>query len=265
MIVAIGSLQRAANGIIRSGDYSTADAPEDFIAYQPLSPDYPVVVLSGSGSERAARATRWAIEQFEPEAIVSFGFCEATKDLPRPGDIVIASRVINLPGTPFEWSAVDETNSLGPDRTLLLAARTAVEIAGLDYHHGTVVTVSKVATTPGIKSWLGETVNTTAADTESFAVASAAHEAGVAWAVVASVLDDRDFDVPSIIDRVGAGPNERGILAYIRYVSNSPLDLPALMRLGRLSTRASTSLGAFMTAFIDARAALIESQPASKS
>ena len=265
MIVAIASLQRAATGIIRSGDYSPVDAPEDFIAYEPSSPGYPVVVLSGSGSERAARATRWAIEQFSPEAVISFGFCGATKDLPRSGDIVIAARVMDLPGTPFEWSVVDETNSLGPDRTLLLAARTAVEVAGLDYHHGTVVTISKVATTPGTKSWLGETVNATAADTESFAVAFAAHESGIPWAVVGSVLDDRDFDAPSIIDRVGTGPNERGMLAYIRHVSNAPLDLPALMRLGRSSTRASSSLAAFMAAFMEARSALIEPQPASEN
>jgi adenosylhomocysteine nucleosidase len=255
MIVAIGSIQREAIGIIRAGSYGTVEAPEDFVAYTPNSDKFPTIVLSGSGSERAARATRWAIEEFSPTAVIEFGFCGATQDHARSGDIVIAARVIDLPGTPFEWSIVDETNSLGPDRTMLLAARTAVEIAGLDYHHGTLVTVSKVATTSGTKRWLGDAISATAVDTEAHAVAAAATKAGVPWAVVSAVLDDRDFNAPSIVDRLGSGPNERGMTAYIRHVSRKPLDLPALMQLGKASTRAGASLTTFMTAFMEALAA----------
>jgi len=256
MIVAIGSLLREANGIIRSHNYGPVHAPEDFIVQQPSSDEFPVIVLSGSGTERAARATKWAIEKFEPDAIISFGFCSATKDHARSGDIVIAARVVHLPGTPFEWSNTADTNSLGPDRTSLLAARTAVEVSGLDFHHGTLVTLTKPATTSGTKHWLGETVDATAVDTEAHAVASVASEVGVPWAAVASVLDDRDFETPKVVDRIGSGPNERGITAYIKHVSKKPLDLPALMRLGRSSTRASASLTTFMAAFMETYAAL---------
>ncbi len=256
MIVALGSLQREAAGIIRAGNYTAVDAPEDFIAYRPESPDSPAIVLSGSGSERAARATKWAIDEFDPEAIISFGFCSAAKDLERPGDIVIATRVVDLPGTPFEWSISDDTDSLAPDKSLLLASRTAVEVSGLDFHQGTVVTVSKLAITSGSKRWLGEALNATAIDTEAHIIAVVASEFGLPWAVVCSVLDDRDFDSPEIIDRVGTGPNERGVTAYIRHLSNAPRDLPAIIRLGRSSTRASASLTTFMAAFMEAHEAL---------
>jgi len=257
MIVAIGSLQREAIGIIRSGDYEPVeDVPEDFIALRPVSENLPAIVLSGSGSERAARATRWAIEEFAPEAIISFGFCGATKQYSKSGDIILAARVVDLPGTPFEWSIVDDTNSLDPDRTMLLAARTAVEVAGLDYHHGTIVTVSQTATTSGTKRWLGEAINATAVDTEAHVVASIATEVGIPWTVIASVLDDQDFDAPKIINRIGFGPNERGLMAYLKHVANTPLDLPPLMRLGKSSTRASASLTVFMSAFMTAHAAL---------
>ncbi|MBT3995848.1 MAG: hypothetical protein HOF01_08620 [Chloroflexi bacterium] len=263
MIVAIGSLRREAAGIIRSGEYTAIEAPEDFVAYRSESEEYPAIVLSGSGSDRAARAAKWAIEEFSPEAIVSFGFCGATKNYARSGDIVIAARVLDLPGSPFEWSIVDDTNSMGPDRTMLLAARTAVEISGLDFHHGTIVTISKVATTSGAKKWLGEAVNATAAVTSAHAVAATASAAGIPWGVVASVLDDRDSDSPAVVDRLGSGPNERGITAYIKHVSNTPQDLPALMRLGRSSTRASASLTTFITAFMQAQTALTKAeQPA---
>lgn len=265
MIVAIGSLYREAVGIIRSGDYTVVEAPEDFIAHRPvLSPTpgdngssrMPAVVLSGSGTDRAARATAWAIEEFSPEAIVSFGFGGATRDHEQPGDIVIGARVINLSGTPFEWSIIDTPESLGPDRTLRLAARTAVEVTGLDYHHGTIVTVSAVPRTSGMKRWLGEAINATAVDTETHAVADTAARAGVPWVSVLSILDDRDFELPTIIDRVGSGPRQRGTIAYVRYLSGSPLNLASLIRLGRASKRASASLTTFMAAFMEAHSTL---------
>ena len=257
MIVALGSLHREADGILRSGDYTEVDAPEDFLAYRPSfisgsAGALPVVVLSGSGSERATRAAKWAIEKFAPDAIIAFGFCSATRNLELSGDIVIAAQVVGLPGTPFEWQLVDDIDSLGPDRSLLLAARTAVEVAGLDHHHGTIVTVSKFTTTAGAKQWLGEAINCNAVDTEAHSFATVANDARVPWTVVKSVLDDRDFNVPPIADRIGSGPYERGVFAYIKHVSKAPRDLPALMKLSRSSTAASTTLRIFMTAFMDA-------------
>ena len=267
MIVALGSLHREAVGIIRSGNYITVEAPEDFIAYRPDSPGgsdnpevkripAPTVVLSGSGTERAGRATRWAIEKFAPEAIISFGFCGATRNHEQSGDIVIAASVVDLPGTPFELSMVDTTESLGPDRTLRLAARTAVEMAGLDYHHGTVVTVSKIAKTSGMKHWLGESMNAAAVDTETHAVAAAASQAGIPWVSVLSVLDAWDFNLPAFVDRVDSGPRRRRATAYVNYLFRHPLNLSSLLKLGRASKRASASLTIFMAAFTEAHAAL---------
>ena len=265
MIVAIGSIRREAAGIIRSGNYTAIEAPEDFVAYRPESEEYPTIVLSGSGSERAARATKWAIEKFSPEAIVSFGFCAATKNYARSGDIVIAARVIDLPGSPLEWSIVDDLNSLRPDRTMLLASRTAVEISGLDFHHGTIATIAKVATTSGAKKWIGEATNATAADTVAHTIAAMASAAHIPWAVVCSVFDDCDFNSPTVLDRISSGPNGRGNMAYIKHVSNTPQDLPALMRLGRSATRANTSLNMFIKAFIKAYTALTKAQQTAAS
>jgi adenosylhomocysteine nucleosidase len=265
MIVALGSLQREAVGIIRSGNYVAIEAPEDFIAYRPALSNGQggrsventlAVVLSGSGKERAGRAARWAIDEFSPEAVISFGFCGATRDHQLSGDIVIAAGVVDIPGTPYEWSMADPTDSLGPDRTLLLAVRTAVEVAGLDYHHGTVATVARVARTSGMKRWLGEEVNAVAVDTETHAIAEVASKAGIPWVSILSVLDPWDFDLPTVIDRVGSGPRQRGVAMYLKHLSKSPLNLSQLMRLSRSSKRASTSLTVFMAAFMDAHSAL---------
>ena len=282
MILAVGSLHREAGGIIRGGNYSVVKAPEDFMAYRPTSPGatsdkaqrMPVIVLSGIGTGRASRATQWAIEEFSPEAIISFGFCGATRDHEQSGDIVISARVVNVTGTPFEWSMADTTESLGPDRTLQLAARTAVEVAGLDYHHGTVVTASRIAKTSGMKRWLGEEMNAAAVDTQAHAVAATASKAEIPWLSVLSVLDAWDYDLPSITDHLGSGPRPRGMSAYARYflgrrqrgktaylrqlgqIFISPSKLPSLIRLGRSSKRASASIRVFMAAFMEAHLAL---------
>ena len=265
MIVAIGSIHREAAGIMRSSGYTAVKAPEDFAAYQPESEDYPTIVLSGSGSERAARAAKWAIQEFSPEAIVSFGFCAGTKNYAQSGDIVIAARVMELPGSPFEWSIVDETNSLGPDKTMLLASRTAVEISGLDFHHGTIVTIEKVATTSGAKKWLGDAVNATAADTASYAIAKIASAARIPWTVVCSVIDGRDFNSPKVVNRIGLGPNERGNMAYIKHLSSTPQDLLTLMRLSRSATSANSALNTFIREFMQAHSALTKSQQSATS
>jgi len=58
----------------------------------------------------------------------------------------------------------------------------------MNYHHGTIVTVSRITTTAGTKRWLGEVINATAIDTASHGVATVATAAGVPWGVVTSIL-----------------------------------------------------------------------------
>ena len=252
MIVIVGALQREATGIIRLLGYNADDGPEDFAVYSSRSKQNPVIVLSGSGSKRASRATIWAIEKFSPDAIVSIGFCGATKEHQRSGDLIIATNVINLAGSPFEWSLPLATDAIRPNRSLMLAARSAVEIAGLDYHLGPMVTISALATTSGAKRWLGDVVGGTAFDTKSHAIAIASTERNVPWISVSAVLDDLDVNVPKIIDRVDTGPKQRGLDTYVKHLLHSPKDFPSLRRLKLASDRAKASLTKFMPAFIKA-------------
>tara|TARA_B100000949_G_C14252843_1_gene439009 strand:- start:67 stop:849 length:783 start_codon:yes stop_codon:yes gene_type:complete len=252
MIVIVGALQREATGIIRLLGYNADDGPEDFAVYSSRSKQNPVIVLSGSGSKRASRATIWAIEKFSPDAIVSIGFCGATKEHQRSGDLIIATNVINLAGSPFEWSLPLATDAIRPNRSLMLAARSAVEIAGLDYHLGPMVTISALATTSGAKRWLGDVVGGTAFDTKSHAIAIASTERNVPWISVSAVLDDLDVNVPKIIDRVDTGPKQRGLDTYVKHLLHSPKDFPSLRRLKLASDRAKASLTTFMPGFIKA-------------
>ena len=250
MMLIVGALQRETSGITRSLGYTAVEGPEDFDVYTPKSNQNPTIVLSGSGSERATRATIWAIDKFNPEAVVSIGFCGGTREHQRPGDLIIATNVINLSGSPFEWAMPVATDSIRPNKSLTLAARTAVEIAGLDYHLGPMVTISKLATTSGTKRWLGNVVGAMGSDTRSHAIATVATEKYIPWASVSAVLDDIDVNLPKIIDRVDAGPKQRGLDIYIKYLFESPNDFRSLRQLKLASDQAKTSLTNFLPVFI---------------
>ena len=252
MIAIVGALQRETSGITRSLGYRAIEGPEDFTVYTAASNQNPPIIVSGSGPERGSRATTWAIDKFNAEAIVSVGFCSASQEHQRSGDIVIATGAMNLAGSPFEWAMPIATDSIDANRSLLLAARAAVEIAGIDYHIGPMVTISSLATSSGTKRWLGEAVGATAIDTKSHAIASTAREKNVPWISVSAVLDDIDANVPKIIDRVDAGPKQRGVDIYIKHLLHYPKDFPSLRRLKVASDLAKTSLTNFMPVFIKA-------------
>ena len=180
------------------------------------------------------------------------GFCGASQEHQRSGDLIIATSAINLAGSPFEWTMPIATDSIDANQSLLVAARAAVEIAGIDYDIGPMVTISSLATASGTKRWLGDVVGATAIDTKSHAIASTARKNNVPWISVSAVLDDIDVNVPKIIDRFDAGPKQRGVDIYIKHLLRYPKDFPTLRRLKFASDLAKTSLTNFMPAFIKA-------------
>jgi len=252
MIAIVGALQRETSGITRSLGYRAIEGPEDFAVYTAASNQNPPIIVSGSGPERGSRGTTWAIDKFDAEAIVSVGFCGASQEHQRPGDLVIATGAINLAGSPFEWAMPVATDSIDANRLLVLAARASVEIAGIDHHIGPMVTISSLATASGTKRWLGTAIGATGIDTKSHAIASTATERNVPWISVSAVLDDMGVNVPKIIDRVDAGPKQRGADIYIKHLLRYPKDFPALRRLKFASDLAKTSLTNFMPVFIKA-------------
>ena len=147
-------------------------------------------------------------------------------------------------------------DSIGPDRSLLRIARNAIEIAGLDYHQGTVVTVSHITKTAGMKRWLGQSIDAAAVDFKNHAVAAAATAAGIPWISALSVLDARNIDVPVAIAAGRSKPRERELYSYAKHLSTAPLDLPELLRLARASAKATSSLTTFMTSFMEAHSAV---------
>jgi adenosylhomocysteine nucleosidase len=89
-----------------------------------------------------------------------------------------------------------------------------------------------------------------AVEMESFAVLSAAAAQGKAAVAIRVISDDIGNDMPAIIDTAVDEMGNVKIAGVARYVARHPLQLPALVRLGRDSKTAAQALAHFLEAFI---------------
>jgi nucleoside phosphorylase len=209
-----------------------------------------MVALTGAGRGRAAEVSKWAITEHNPEMVMSVGFGGATRSVMQPGDLVLATELYRLDGTPFYWDAQQLGVPLLPDSTMLLLARNAVELAAIDFELGPLVNLPTIAKTAGMKRWLGETLGAAAVDMESYVVAEIAREAEVPFAAVRAIVDVVAFDLPDFAAQVDSGPSTSRILPAIRYLARNPGDAAGIARLGIAAARARHSLTIFFAEFM---------------
>jgi adenosylhomocysteine nucleosidase len=84
-----------------------------------------MLIANGVGTQRAAVATRTAIEAFEPGAVISTGFCGALSPLLEVAGLVSADRVLTASGT--YPACVMKGAAAGGIRSIPHIARTAIE------------------------------------------------------------------------------------------------------------------------------------------
>ncbi len=189
-------------------------------------------VVTGMGLENARRVAEVALS--EPHTIcIAAGFAGALKPAYKVGDIVAAEAVQQL-GNP---------KTIQCSRRLHVAAffDKAERIKML-------LTADRVIATADEKKKLSPFAD--AVDMESYAVLSVAAAHGVPAAAIRVISDRFDEDIPVEIDmtvdehgRVSAG-------GVARYLARHPLQLPALIRLGRKSRTAAEALANFLEAYI---------------
>ena len=89
-----------------------------------------------------------------------------------------------------------------------------------------------------------------AVEMESFGVLSAAAAQGKSAVAIRVISDDVRNDMPAIVDTAVDEMGNVKIAGVARYVVRHPLQLPALIRLGRDSKTAAEALAHFLEAFI---------------
>ena len=176
------------------------------------------VAIGAAGIEGALAGAR---------GLVSFGICGALDPALVVGDVVIADGVVGadgpLPADPA-WTAALHA-ALPRSRAGLVAGGDAI--------------VGSVAAKAALRQASGAAI----VDMESHAVARAAREAGLPFAVVRAVSDTAAFALPRAAQAGFKASGEPDVGAVIRALAARPWELPALIRTALDSEKAFGALG----------------------
>jgi adenosylhomocysteine nucleosidase len=189
-------------------------------------------VVTGTGVENASRSTNALLG--EPyQVCITSGFAGALREVHQVGRILVA----------------DAVQELGKSKTLA-CARNLVHAAESDGASRVkmFLTSDHVIRTVEEKKQLAPFAD--AVEMESFAVlmAAAAHKRSAV--AIRVISDSMRTDMPAIVDTAVDEMGRVKIAGVVRYVARHPLQLPALIRLGRDSKTAAEALAHFLEAFI---------------
>jgi adenosylhomocysteine nucleosidase len=189
-------------------------------------------VVTGMGRANAERAAHAAMS--EPHTIcISAGFCGALKEEHQVGEILVPDAVEEVEGT----------RTLECSRNL---ARGAWE--GGAKRVKKLFTAREIVSTSEEKARLAPFAD--AVDMESFAVLDAARAHHLSAVVIQVVSDRYDQDVPAELSTTLDEQGRVSVRGLARMVASHPLELPALIRLGRESKTAAEGLANFLEAYV---------------
>lgn len=199
-------------------------------------------VVTGMGPENARRVADLVMTQPYTFCIVS-GFAGALRPDHAVGTILAAEAV----------------QQVGKPQTLQ-CARSLVSAAGRDGATPVRMLLASehVVRTAEEKAQLAPFAD--AVDMESFAILSAAHGNRLPAVVIRAISDTSRRDMPVFLDALVDDRGRVKIGGVIRKVIRHPLQLPALLRLGRDSRTAGQALAHFLQAFIEKLSFLSQGQ-----
>ena len=198
-------------------------------------------VATGLGIRRAADTARRAMQSLSPDLVIATGLAGALSDELRPGDLVLADRLI-LDGEDTE--SAQRTIAIPPAD--LARFRAALEADRLAFSTGSILTAARILKDGAAKRGAGARTGALAVDMESAAIAAEAHRLGLRFACVRAVLDTVDEE---IVGAELAGPDgEVRPLAAASFVLRNPAALVGLARLMRSLNRATAALAAALEA-----------------
>jgi nucleoside phosphorylase len=189
-------------------------------------------VVTGMGMENARRVTEAVINR-DHKACIGSGFAGSLNPVLKIGDVLVARAVQQL----------GKAKTLECSRNLFMAA-----IENHAREAKMFLTTDRVMGMAEEKQRLRPFAD--AVDMESFATISVARERNVPAVAVRVISDRFDEDMPAEIETT---LDERGrvkIGGVLKHVAAYPLQIPALIRLGRESQTAAEALAHFLEAFI---------------
>jgi hopanoid-associated phosphorylase len=196
------------------------------------APHRPLLFCSGGAIERAG----FGIERMLAEGVaglLSFGMAGGLEPSLRPGDVIVAERVIAPDGTAYDGDTAWSAALVAPPAEALGATlcRLAV-LAGVD----------RPVATADAKRALLERTGAVAVDMESHVVAKAAARAGVPFIAVRAIADPAERAIPSAALAGLAPDGGTRPLAVLARLALRPWQVPSVVRLAADSAAALEAL-----------------------
>lgn len=189
-------------------------------------------VVTGMGSGNAHRVASVVMEQ--PYSIcIAAGFAGALKPEHAIGTILAADAV----------QQIGKAKTMQSSRRLVFAAKNDGAV-----HAKMFLTSDSIIRSVQEKAKLAPFGD--AVDMESFAILSTAHEHKISAVAIRVISDTSNRDMPIFLDAVVDDMGRVKIGGLVRKVVQHPIQLPALIRLGRDSRTAAEALAHFLEAYI---------------
>jgi len=192
----------------------------------------PAAIACAAASPARARAGAERLLSEGAGALISFGIAGGLDPELVVGDLVLA-----------EWVETPGEDGRAADPELRARWECAASAAGLRTVGGSLLGATQAVTSVADKRRLHEASGAVAVDMESSAVARAAAEGGVPFAVVRAIADPAGRPLPrSVIGSIGPDGNPR-LGRLVGRVCLRPWEAPALLQLRRDTDAALASLG----------------------
>ncbi len=243
--------------IIKLSDLREVDTIEDFIAYRGNVPHADesrstecVIVLSGTGPERSVKATKWLLDEFAPDLVISVGYSGCTHEDSVPGEVLVASRSITLEGLPVQWS-IGDAEKFELSRNIISTARRAVEAGGLDYQIGSMATIEGIIRTAEMKKWLRANFDIQAIDREAHHVAKVCEANSSTELLIARCgIDAGDLTPRFLFERINDHPKARVAIPVALHLGAHPTHWSDFRQFSRNSNLGREALTSFISIFL---------------
>jgi adenosylhomocysteine nucleosidase len=251
LLAVVAALKEEIGPLLKGGHFTSIPGPGTALCYEgEVAPGVATILMAtGAGREHAEAAANWLVRQQRPDLVLCAGFAGATRPALETGTIVIGNSVTMLEGTPVQWSLPSLSPTIGSDNRWSAVARSLVEVYGIDFAQGTVVSVPIIARSPGLKRWVGEEFGVLSADMESYWLGAIARTANIPFLCVRVILDTMDMMLPELVSRIPRTPSGGRAGMAVSYALRRPGELRDLTRLKGASSRASASLAGFVPLF----------------
>jgi adenosylhomocysteine nucleosidase len=197
-----------------------------------------VIVRSGAGQTRVARATELLIDGHQPQVVISAGFAGALCPTLKRHDIIFANEVSDLKGQKISLNQADRI------------FQHSAAWPGL--HVGKLLTLDHVVRRPSEKQALFQQHQALAVDMETFAVAEVCRHRDVPFCAVRIILDAAEDQLPPYIERLLRQESKAARLgAALALLWRRPASLKDLWALKENALMASDKLAKFLEKLMD--------------